>query len=566
MTELQAQPPTETDFTIVYNGNDIQISRFKLAVASPKFQKIPNFMETKSLQVTGTTPLPTFQNFLEAAQNNAKIEINQENAADLLNLANEWEIESLQTEIKEFINSNSDLQTIIEQLQQKENDEPNSELESTLASHLDSVLSIESFSNFKVPVISRIINNPNRLNRNHTELFHFIMSMIERYGAEAYELAHCIDVRQLSPEDSLTLLGHDCMKENTLTQSISAALSMLIQENMELREQFDGAKSKINSLSVRLEAVEQNNPENDSQTSKKIQDIMTKYQAISEHVEGVDSEKTRELEIEIDQVDQKIATSEKQIRDFGTKKVKEFEQKAKKDLKKTQTIVNSISTKMTELETKQETLMNENSIMLKTLVEAQQKLAEAQKSIQDLQKEQVCSAPSFGKNPIFVLYNRAPFNGILKYFSDICNGNLNDPNGVLITASSSEHNSPTQVADFEWDDFWYSQNEVDQWIMFDFQNVKVGITNYTIKTHRYSTDSTHMRSWDLEGSNDNTNWIVIDQRSTDILNGSSIVQVFMCKPIEQTFQYIRIRQTEENHRGDNILALTNVEFFGHIFE
>jgi hypothetical protein len=154
--------------------------------------------------------------------------------------------------------------------------------------------------------------------------------------------------------------------------------------------------------------------------------------------------------------------------------------------------------------------------------------------------------------------------GILQKLANEAQGNVHQTGVVEITASSSDHNLPYQVADAEWEEFWFSQNKPDQWIMFDFKNKKVRISEYRIKTHRFGSDSCHLKCWKLQGSNDGTTWTDLDQRDTDVLNAAKRVEKFECTGVSFSARYLRLVQTGRNNRGDNLLALTNIDFFGTI--
>jgi hypothetical protein len=76
------------------------------------------------------------------------------------------------------------------------------------------------------------------------------------------------------------------------------------------------------------------------------------------------------------------------------------------------------------------------------------------------------------------------FNGIIDYLTAECGGNVHTEGNVAITASSTMHNACHQVADYYRTDYWFSQNQPNSWIQFDFKSRRVSPTHYTIKSDR----------------------------------------------------------------------------------
>jgi hypothetical protein len=95
-------------------------------------------------------------------------------------------------------------------------------------------------------------------------------------------------------------------------------------------------------------------------------------------------------------------------------------------------------------------------------------------------------------------------NGIISYLTRKHNCHVLDSNVISITASSI--NSPQSyplrhVADFENRTSFHTQHTPDSWICYDFKDMRVSLTHYSIRTRRDSNVA-HLRSWILEGSID----------------------------------------------------------------
>jgi hypothetical protein len=157
-------------------------------------------------------------------------------------------------------------------------------------------------------------------------------------------------------------------------------------------------------------------------------------------------------------------------------------------------------------------------------------------------------------------------DGIISYLTKQYGGHVIDRNIVSITASSI--NSPQlyllrHVADFSNQSYFFTKNETDSWICYDFKDMQIKVTHYSIRSRRDgSTD--HLRSWTLEGSQDGLRWVKIDDRTNDTsLNSKGAISIFsISESVQSEFRMIRLRQTGKNSSGSNHLVVNAIEFFG----
>jgi hypothetical protein len=167
----------------------------------------------------------------------------------------------------------------------------------------------------------------------------------------------------------------------------------------------------------------------------------------------------------------------------------------------------------------------------------------------------------------FGLESRESFKGIISHLSSQCGGNVHTHEIVSITASSNGRNSCHQVVDYDWTDYWYSNNAANSWIQFDFKTRRISPTHYTIKSD--GNNGYHLLKWSLDGSNDGTSWINLDRRDTNDLNGPRIVKTYECGSNESSnsfFRFIRLTQTGKDSNGYDYLHLGNLEFHGKLNE
>lgn len=152
---------------------------------------------------------------------------------------------------------------------------------------------------------------------------------------------------------------------------------------------------------------------------------------------------------------------------------------------------------------------------------------------------------------------------IIEYLANEFGGNAHDKGIVKVTASSIYNNlyRAKKVVDFNNDKYFYSKNEKNSWLMYDFINRKVLPTRYLITTANWNCDMP--RNWVIEGSNNNEEWDVLDSRQNDVsLKEVNVTGKFIIESQEKSYRYLRIRQTGLNSGNNAVLAFSSLEFIG----
>ena len=162
--------------------------------------------------------------------------------------------------------------------------------------------------------------------------------------------------------------------------------------------------------------------------------------------------------------------------------------------------------------------------------------------------------------------NGDDFNGIIKYLENLYGQNINEQGIVHIKASSTDHNSPEQVIDYEWNDYWDSYYERNEWWKINFKKRRVKMMGYSIKTFSHSIGSRHLKNWVIEGKNRGHDWEEIDRQINNYdLNGPSYQCYFSLPEITKPYQSFRIKMIGKTHDEDcSYLVLANFEIFGNI--
>jgi hypothetical protein len=109
-----------------------------------------------------------------------------------------------------------------------------------------------------------------------------------------------------------------------------------------------------------------------------------------------------------------------------------------------------------------------------------------------------------------------------------------------------------------------SQDLPEQWVCFDFRDMRVTATHYMIRTTGAGERGPHLKSWVIEGSLDGQRWTELDRKKNDgQLKGRNAYASFAMSTSAEV-RMIRLRQTGKNHVGNNYLALSAFEVFGTI--
>jgi hypothetical protein len=162
----------------------------------------------------------------------------------------------------------------------------------------------------------------------------------------------------------------------------------------------------------------------------------------------------------------------------------------------------------------------------------------------------------------------SPLDGIISYLTKKHGCHVLDGNIVSITASSvvNRKSYPLRnIADFENQTFFATTNDANSWIHYDFKNIRIKPTHYSIRSARDGNHN-HLRCWTLEGSVDGKSWMELDRREKDkTLNGTGAVSTFAVSRSEE-IQMIRLCNRGKNSSNSDQLVVNAIEFFGAIIQ
>jgi hypothetical protein len=154
------------------------------------------------------------------------------------------------------------------------------------------------------------------------------------------------------------------------------------------------------------------------------------------------------------------------------------------------------------------------------------------------------------------------FDGLISSLTKTAGGNPHDKELISATTSSTAAGNPKYVAEFGTETYFHSNNVENQWMCYDFKDLRVSVTHYLLRTHNSGQNSCHLRSWVLEGSQDFSNWTELDRRENDPhLNGAKATCSCEVRNVIES-RFVRIRAIGPTWRGDHYLYFTAFELFG----
>jgi hypothetical protein len=156
-------------------------------------------------------------------------------------------------------------------------------------------------------------------------------------------------------------------------------------------------------------------------------------------------------------------------------------------------------------------------------------------------------------------------NGIFYYIGSLNGGWVNPVTSgeIILTTSSffdaSNGNVATLVNRTD-DNGIATQNIANSWVKVDLLARRLKPSYYSVRARQFNANL--IRSWKFQASNNNTDWVEIDQKTNQLLSAS---QWFSSQvTAAQNYRYFRILQTGLSSSGDNILTIGEIEFYGEL--
>lgn len=162
-----------------------------------------------------------------------------------------------------------------------------------------------------------------------------------------------------------------------------------------------------------------------------------------------------------------------------------------------------------------------------------------------------------------------PLNGVFTFIYERDGAN-NAKNTILAEACSTHRDQHHETGDVysiidpKCGKYFTSKTMQNQWVKFTFAHEELQLSHYTIQ--RADLGAAFPKSWDLSGTKDGINWVVLDSvtNSTALSKPNS----FISRPIAKSdfYKAFKLDQTGLNSKGYENLVLGKIELFGGLRE
>ena len=150
------------------------------------------------------------------------------------------------------------------------------------------------------------------------------------------------------------------------------------------------------------------------------------------------------------------------------------------------------------------------------------------------------------------------FSGILRRYK-----NRGYPKIELLPSSTESGLPEENVLDFKnGESHWASPQDkgLDSYFVVRIVSGVLRITNYSIRSH--NSDNYYMQAWTFEASNDNINYVELDDRPQNTDLKSSGIGQYPVNSENNYYQYFRIKQTIATIKGLANMRISGLDFYG----
>lgn len=503
----------------------------------------------------------SFQNFISFCQIK-KYQINNSNVFDLYLLSVRFIVKELNQQTKDYIVKNhSELifQSIffkIEMMGKKKDEIINDsdlfslkEEEEIISSHFFEYIEDPRLLDIPVKQLYNIINNEkfsmNKLNSSQQKQFtDFLFKCLDRYQKDA----------------SILFLNLDIEKQRI------DFFSRLKNEYSEIFDFFMlNPKFLLNTVTDMLNEM--------CLLKDEYSNVTKEHEIQSKQDEEKRQELQRNAQIEFQNIEKKYSEIQKNYEEKYQKILKEQEEQNKKYEENIQKLMKSYKDQIEQAESKRQEIVQTTTDQINELKQHLEGIIGQQKEVIEEQKNIIQSI----HHDLHVLYNYdksvfnyqqgKEFDGIMRNLTNKTGGNIHDNQTIEITSNSihSSYEVPSNVVNYNTDNYYLSKNIKESFILFNFKNKFVRISNYSIMS--YSICKSCLKNWVIEASNDGKAWTEIDKRENNSsLIGDKKINTFSIKHKDNLFyQFIRLRQTDYSWSDDGCyFGIYMMEFFGAI--
>lgn len=352
------------DFTIIYKGKnkhkecttesieEIKTSKEEILRKLRYFKsRATEINQMNEIFIHDSYPVNIFIKFIKTLETH-KIEVNEQNINELTSLSHKYEYEELKTELSSFSKNRPDLQSIIDNTKTIELD---STKEEKLSKNLDICLMNQNFINIPLPVLTRILNSPNRVLHNHHLLVDFIKKIIIIYKdynkdkdnelkEEVQEnlqiLLSCLDYTEMSNDEIDEFLNNDEMISIFNFRHSKEQMIKFIDEGRKNEKKHSKFETRISILEKQLLEYQQMSLEKEKKTNSAFNETKKMFESQLLEFQQIAESNEKKMKIMFSEMTSKIEQQEKIISKYHqlneelqktqqiqSYKIKEFESK-----------------------------------------------------------------------------------------------------------------------------------------------------------------------------------------------------------------------------------------------
>lgn len=176
---------------------------------------------------------------------------------------------------------------------------------------------------------------------------------------------------------------------------------------------------------------------------------------------------------------------------------------------------------------------------------------------------------NYHRKAIKINYNeKEPLNGVFHFLTNKNKKEIAKNQIINVIPSSCSVRDPKAIIDSNQPEVFQTENRANQWIAFEFNDMKMKVTSYTLQSYYNGKPNfANPKNWILEGSDNGREWVEMDRHEDcPDLNNKNVIQNYKIKGDFKEFKYIRVKQIGKNWANMDQLTLSKVELFGELYE
>jgi hypothetical protein len=607
MNSLSVLSPLTSSFrpdaSIIFQGETFPIFPAIFASYSRTANEQYRFNHSEFV-VTSSVTRESLQIFINICQGK-QTSFDKSQILDLLSLSEEWSVDSLKAHLLSLIEKDDD-QILTSLRYAIENDFATEEYETRARRRFRELVEKDELLEVPLPVLRRIVD-VGLQDTDFDKLFAFLRKCLDQFGIRGSVLFQGVNLCHLSERQLRELLDRRDLNWCYLSEGVSDTLSFCIGEMSKHRTRFEEEHRALYDLQIeyaralsdlaawkrtqddRLSSVESSMAEFQSSLARRLSLVESNSAAKSDlekYALKSDLESNYATQSEVT----KYALKADLDANYATKL--DMEKCAlKSDLQlnyptKSELTAYALSGDLetnyvakSDLQANYATKSDFEKCALKSELESNYATKSDLHSdyltkLDAMRLELRCASKTYFGEHVnslarviggFPLIPGSPLNGIIRHLALECGGNVHDKGVVVITADRPYSNGSTfavkNIADLEADSFFDCADAKDMWVCYDFRNMKVILTDYSIRSG-YNETRQNLKSWVIEISTDGEHWTEADRRENrEELHAQNVVRSFPVST-RAVSRYVRLRQIGWNHARNFDTYTSGFELFG----